>query len=512
MVGTVLLGVVAAGIVFSFFSLFSRFPFYDDEGKILLYTQHLLDGHALYDQIEFIYGPTFLLGQWLIFSALGIPLCNDAVRTVTVFTWCVTALMLAATAWNLARSTGWAIGLAAIVWVAGIFHLVVFTNEPGHPQQLVALLLASAFWITAAHWSRHTGITLTVLGAITGALIMTKINVGVLFGLALGISIVSLGSRPSFVWGLLRGTATLAVLALPTILMRSRFPDGFGLFCFTITAALFPCCWLALFAVQPGDVGLRHLLLCGLGAAVALSLTTGFAVAQGNTVAGMIRALVTLPMHGFAGAKYGGPLELPRLTAYWSLIGAGLGLGAFWVGSAQRRFLWPLRLFVCTLIFSDALVARSWDSQATWLSLPLIWLLLMPPVGYAPQANEWFFRLLLAFTACLQPIQVFPIPGSQIHIGTLTMVLAGVVLLRDLYHELQGADGLPVPATIIVRIAFSLLGVAALLLIFNTRGYEVLGETYSLPSLNTLWSLFGAAFGLIVLWSGSWPRGFPAAP
>jgi hypothetical protein len=506
--GTVLLSTFIAGVAFAFFTLFSRFPFWDDEGKMLLSVQQMLDGRALYDQASFIYGPSYLLDRWVVFSLLGVPLGNDGVRAVALLAWVVGALLLAMTARRLARDTNWSHGLAAIVWMAGIFQLVVFTNEPGHPQELVVLLVAAAFWIAAQLWNTRPNTALALLGAITAALILTKINVGVLFGLSLGMALVSLGTRPSVIWTALRIAASLAILALPTILMRSRFVDGFGTFCFMITAALLPCCWLAVVGVGPSEVRWKHVLLCALGAAAVASVTLGFAIAQGNTLGGIIRALLIQPWRGFAGSRFGGPLALPRLTVSWSVIGAGLGLGAFWMGPRGRSVLWPLRLFVCALIFTDALVARSWDSQATWIALPLMWLVLVPPPDWEPQAKEWLFRLMLVFTTCLQPIQVFPVPGSQVHIGTVTAILVGVVLLLDLCRELEVATPPALPTIPVVRVALSLVVFAALRLTFEWRIYGRVGNSYQLPSLATAWSLVGTGTALVVLWGGSGPRRF----
>ncbi|HXY36173.1 MAG TPA: hypothetical protein VEI07_18195, partial [Planctomycetaceae bacterium] len=474
---------------------------------MMLSVQQLLDGRALYDQGSFVYGPSYLLDRWAIFSLLGVPLGNDGVRAVTLVTWGIAALLLALTAWRLARGMHWALGLAAIVWIVAIFHLDVFTNEPGHPQELVALLLAAAFWIAAQFWNARPATSLLLLGAITGALVLTKINVGVLFGLSLGMALVSLGPRPSAIWTCLRVAGALAILALPTVLMRSRFGDGFGTFCVMITAALVPCCWLGLTHVGPGEVRFRDVLLCGLGVLAAATVTLGFALVQGNTLAGIYRALLIQPWRGFAGARFGGPLALPRLIIPWSLIGAGLGPGAFWMGRQGRNVLWPLRLFVCALIFTDAMLARSWDSQATWIVLPLVWLLLVPPTGWQPPANEWLLRLLLAFTTCLQPIQAFPVPGSQIHIGTLASILLGVVLVVDLCRELQTADAFTFPAPLVIRVGFTLVVLAALRLIFEWRNYQVAGRSFELPSLVTIWSLLGAAVGLVTLW-GPGPRMF----
>jgi hypothetical protein len=506
LLGVVMVGVFAAGVIFSFCALFSRFPLYDDEGKMLLFTRQLISGYALYDQVHFIYGPSYLFAQWLIFSALRVPLGNDTVRVVALLAWWLSAWMLAATAWRQARNAIWAVGLAAIVWVAAIFQLNVFTNEPGHPQQLIALLLASALWISTTVWDRSLTATVMLLGGIAATLVLTKINVGVSFALALGLALVSLGTRPSAAWTSLRVLGCLAILALPTVLMRSRFVDGFGPFCLMITGALLPCCVFALFGASPQTIGLKHVLLCGLGALAAGCVTVGFALTHGNTLAEMGWSLVIHPLRGFAGTKFGGPLALPRFTILWSLLGAGLGLSAFLAGVQPRRILWPLRLFVCLVIFTDALVARSWDSQSSWISLPLFWLLLVPPDGFELHAKDWFLRLLLALTACLQPIQIFPVPGSQVHIGTLLTILVGVVLLLDLCHELRITDRLPLPMPFVTRVALTLLVVLSLGLVFEWRTYERISQAYALPSLVSVWSLVGGGLALVVLWGGAWPR------
>jgi hypothetical protein len=502
--GAVLLGVFAAGLGFSFFALFSRFRFYDDEGKMLLFTQHLLNGDALYDQINFLYGPSYLFDRWLLFSWLGFPLSNDAARTVTLLTWGLTALLLATTAWRLAGGTVFALGLGAVVWIATILQLFVLTNEPGHPQELVVLLLAAAFWLPAQLWAKRPGATLMLLGAITGSLILTKINVGVLFGLGLGFSLVSLGPRPSPVWMLLRVASGLAILALPTVLMRSRLFDGYGTFCFMITSALFPCCLLALLRVKPGEVTLRHLLLCGAGAAAATGLMVGFALTKGNTPAGMVRALLVQPFHTFAVVKYGWALALPRFTAAWAFLGAGLGVWAVWAGPRRWQDLRPLRVFFCVIVFADAIITRSGDSRGAWLAMPLIWLVLVPPAGFARQSTEWFLRLLFAFTTCLQPIQIFPFPGSQIHIGTLSTVLVAAVVLVDLYHEIRIAERLALPPAIIVRVALTLVLAVLTVLIVSWRLAEGFDRWAPLPNPATVATLFGTGMGFIAVWV--WPR------
>jgi hypothetical protein len=502
--GVLALGAFASGLAFIFFALFTRFRFYDDEGKMLLYTQHLLNHHALYDQLNFIYGPSYLFGRWLVFSALGIPLGNDTVRVIAGLTWALTALLLAATAWQLAARGGWQFGLAAICGIAATLKLYTLTNEPGHPQELVVLLLAASFFLAATTSQRWMGVALMLQGAVAAALILTKINVGVLFTLGLAMAIVCTGPRRSLGWTLLRAIGSFAILVLPILLMKARLLDGYGTFCFVITAALLPCCVIAVFGSRPAGVEARHLLLCAVGASAAAILMAGFVLVHGNTLAGLIRAVAIRPFYGFAVIKYGWALALPSLTVIWASAGAALGLYMFWAGPEKRRFLWPLRLFVPLVIFLDTLVVGSYGSRATWLVLPLIWLVLTSPRENQLRGTDWFFRLLLAFATCLQPLQIFPFPGTQIHVGTLSTLLVGIVLLADLWAESVAADRFPVPTGNIMRTGLSLGLIAVTALVASWRWSEGFERWAPLPNPATAWTLVGGTAGLVAIWSGSW--------
>ena len=73
---------VGVGVVLcAYFTIFSYFAAYDDEGSMLTTIRHLLDGHRLYDDVSIPYGPVYCMWAWLVHGALRIPLANDSARS-----------------------------------------------------------------------------------------------------------------------------------------------------------------------------------------------------------------------------------------------------------------------------------------------------------------------------------------------------------------------------------------------------------------------------------------------
>src|ERR1700733_901641 len=143
------LGVTLCGVAYAGVWAFSGFERYDDEGVVMLFVQHLLSGHAIYDRINCLYGPFYLFLRWVVFGVLEVPLGNDALRIESLVTWLLTTLLLAMTASRLAGRLASRVGLTALVWILSVCQLFVLSREPGHPQEVVALLLAAALYVAA---------------------------------------------------------------------------------------------------------------------------------------------------------------------------------------------------------------------------------------------------------------------------------------------------------------------------------------------------------------------------
>ena len=195
-------------VAYAYYTSFSYFAFYDDEGFLMICVQGFLGGHPLYNDVLTYYGPCYYFYEWFIHSVLSVPLTHDFTTALCIFHWLMTASVLAAVGGLMTRSA-W---VGFFVFMQATLHLTPLAREPGHPQELVVLLLAAAVLVAVGGSQRSS--VLVVLGAIGAALVFTKINVGVFFGIALLSALISLGpwSRPHRTWFL--GALVASGLAL----------------------------------------------------------------------------------------------------------------------------------------------------------------------------------------------------------------------------------------------------------------------------------------------------------
>src|SRR6185503_1093919 len=168
-------------------------------------------GEPLYDSVFTQYGPLYYFYEWLVRSVLTVPLTHDATRMLGIVHWLVAAAVLGCAARSMTGS--WLAGL--FVFTQAMVHLTAMAGEPGHPQELVALLLALGMLAASREprgrsfrreeaeglrghslppphvsgygpWDKAN---LTVLAIIAALLVFTKINAGIFFGFALALGL-----------------------------------------------------------------------------------------------------------------------------------------------------------------------------------------------------------------------------------------------------------------------------------------------------------------------------------
>jgi hypothetical protein len=428
---------------FGYFDLYSTFEPYDDEGYMLQAVKHFVAGSRLYDEVRTSYGPVYFLYEWMVHVPLGLPLTNDAVRINSLVFWMATAFLCALAVGAITRSTAF----AALAYVAAFFHLRSLPHEPGHPQELAGLLIAVVLLLPTLRslaTERGRGILAALLGGITAALVLVKINVGVLVGTSLVIA-GSAALGPGWFRTLVRTFATSAALALPWLLMLKsiRAPNDmaplFAHFGVLVNLATVP---VLLFAWSPaprsweGLLGPRHVASAAIAFAAVLAAVLAAILRTGTTIGGLVESVILLPRRFTV--VFGAPPNTHWVCLVWASLTCAAALiyfirerhpGNVVSGSADSRLpTWiPVMKvgFGCLLLWA-ALRPYHVPNRVVMLGTPCVWLLLVPPVPSAPLA-----RLVMACVAALQILQIYPVPGSQLAFGSLPVVPAGLICLAD---------------------------------------------------------------------------------
>ena len=437
--GLVLGAVLLVGAVaWAWPTMFSQFRDYDDEGYMMLSIRHMLDGRVLYDEVAVPYGPAYYAYRWVLHGVLRVPLTHDAVRLSTLAVWVLTAGVMGGVVWRAGGAVG--MGLGALGFAAVMLHLKGLVNEPGHPQDIATLLVAVGVLVgwggTAAEAAPTAAPTAApvlqrgraiMLGAVGGALLLVKLNVGVLFIAACAVCL-------AVPWPGVRLLFAAGAVALPALVMRRHLGMLWaGQFCLVVTLGILSCCMVAMRQRDGARSGGRTLLwwLAGIGAAAAVAL--GFAVLRGSSFAAIVECLFTRALRfpdAFAVA-----IPVSRGGLYYGLAGAVLAAACAFGRGRARWMVEQAGLPILKLVFGVAVsaqcagynllpgTAHGWHFD---FAVPFLWMVLV-----APEGRGVFIRRLLAFVAALQVMQMYPVPGTQAMVGTAAIPAIAALWLGD---------------------------------------------------------------------------------
>jgi len=209
------------GVGFALHGLLTTFRVYDDEGYFLLAIKHYLSEGRLYTGTYAQYGPFYYFAQAVFFRLLHFPINHDGGRLVTLIYWLGAGFFAALLVSKLSKSLllGCASGLGCVLVAS------VLANEPGHPQQVVLLLWIAASYLSVAEPDEGIVWRLFLLGAIGGALVFTKINIGVFYVAALAHAVFCL-IRPGWIRSLSVGLTIIYAIVGPWFIMHSDWHKG----------------------------------------------------------------------------------------------------------------------------------------------------------------------------------------------------------------------------------------------------------------------------------------------
>jgi hypothetical protein len=416
--------------------MFAGFTNYDDEGFMLISLRAFLSGHPLYDKVVIQYGP-FYYEFFGILGALGVPFDNDSGRLVTLAVWLALALLAGVAVLVFTRNLG--LGLATqLITFAG----ATLTAEPMHPGGLVSLMLigiAAVALFSAGRWSGRW--PFLIIGALTAATILTKVNVGAFAALSIAFACVLTFPSLARIWPL-RVAATLLLMALPFLLMRSDLDQPWAQR-FGFHVAL---CVLALALAtsssdpdpdrRPSELGW---LIAG-GAVLAI-VVVAIALFKGSSPIDLVNGVILYPTQ--QRIAYEAPFAVGTTPMLWDAV--GLASAFFWARYRARGrqpqivIEGVVRVFAGLVILITVLGGLHIPGLVDMKSLnsPLIvanalaWVLAAPratPDGYAKLD---FARALLPAVAVMQSLHVFPVAGSQAAWAALPLIPIGAISIAD---------------------------------------------------------------------------------
>jgi len=430
------LGLMAIAFTYAFHVVFSR-SLSQDEGYLMITIQSFIEGHPLYDSVFTQYGPFYYFYEWILHALLAIPLTHDATRFLCMVHWLGASAILGLAAWRITRSTL----SGAVVFMQAVVHLTALASEPGHPQELVVLLLALGMLLAS-------GVTpgpgrVWILAVITALLAFTKINVGIFFGLALFLALRCVAkdrfSGPAWTW-LLAGLGALLPLALMRGHLDAEWCRHYALIAAATVTAVFVLAKPSPDGSGPAATTWIKIIAGFLAPAAVILVLVAW---TGTSPNGLLNGLLLTPLKMPGVALLPLPLSKPALLNAVISLALALALLARWktgrdrltgpstmnLGAMLDAAIVPLKgafgLVGILFLIGDA------KAQFAWL-YPWIWLVLVP-AGLTHQGGTGpgFPRIFLALTAAWQGLQAYPIAGTQVTTATFLLPLAFVLCLSD---------------------------------------------------------------------------------
>ena len=431
--------------VAAYYTLFTVWAGYDDEGTLLVTLQSFSHGGTLYNDIYTPYGPFYyeLFGGLLALT--GADVTNDLSRSTVVVLWVGTSLVFGIAA---QRLTGYLlVGITAMI--AAFATLYVLANEPMHPQVLCVLLLGVFVLLAAFGPGRRPLWAGAAAGAVLAALFLTKINLGT-YAIAAAVLAAALTIEPLRRRRWLSLPAIAAVLLLPLVVVYrdldiATLRDMLAaetLALAAIAIAAWPLGWRK--GEDDGAVG--WLLGALAGFAVAFAAILAAIVLNGSPLSDVYEGVVTEAMR-IREVNGGGDFPITIAVVDWgvaAVAGAALTLSLRRWRSDGAPSIWPgllravagLAVLLTVARITPFAVGPSGGSQ---LSLPLMlaWIAAVPPAGADEGPFKRFVRVLLPALGALEVLQAYPVAGSQVGIASLTFVPVGALLLGDALTSLR---------------------------------------------------------------------------
>ena len=462
-----------------FLELFSVTKFYDDTGYMLSLIKGFNEHGHLYQLTFSQYGPFYSEFYYFVCGVLGVPITHDGIRWVVLVLWVFSSVAGGILAFR----------LTGRIWIALLaqafcFHVLeTLLWEPGHPLSLNVACFGSLALCLIGGKSEQPRLWQPItIGTLLGALLMTKINLGIFALAAVGTALIY--SSPLDMWGkVLRGAAAF-LFASMFLLIRTGWPVEVRTY-FTL---LFICSLLSVLICPRGQTfDWRTSIRFGLWTLAALllacALSLSGALLTGSGWADLIDGLITGPMR--LSAVFADVPSIGPLTAMSAVIGLLLAVAWRFTSRAFPLHLdwitFGLRLFFLVLVIVWlATSGQSFTSVLPFLC-PFLWIAALPLDSASRDSNMstgQFAQLSIVLLAVGQVLGLYPVSGAQcgvpIYLGSFCVLFAVAGLLADLRAS---ARNLSTPKRVaataaIIGLAIVVLGLSWRVLRLATTRYD----------------------------------------
>ena len=285
---------------------------------------------------------------------------------------------------------------------------------------LLVSLVASGVWLKP---SVSQTLPVIALGALTAALLLIKVNIGIFVGLSTAVALLS-HARRSILTRVLLIVVAAACMALPFVLMEARLNDAVAeRYCLVVMGSL-----LAMFVVlyrvpRTVNVTARDFwifavsFLCVVGnALIVLAM-------QGVSFYGVLYSLVLL---NFRMRVSLGQFYIP-VQLGWPAVPAIVGGLACAIlitrkGAAAERTRYQVNYL--KLGFALTVGGLALTGHSLLACTPFSWLILFP-TSEQDALPEAFSRTLLCSTTVLQTLYAYPVGSSQQDFIQILLIVAG---------------------------------------------------------------------------------------
>jgi hypothetical protein len=400
---------------------FSYFAEQDDEGFLMASVLAWLSGVRSYEEYFTRYGLFYYFQRLALHQLLSLPLSNSLVRLVSVCSGLLTINLLTLAAHS--RLVGLQIGRLGF---STLYYLLFFIlvshysiSEPGHPQELLMILLSCMVFFLLAK-ENLVPAHIFILGILAGLLLFTKINSGLFIALSVVLALLSASQRQGvnrFLWCAL----WIVTFSLSPILLYPSLGSLEGAVLLSLlTLSLIPICHQTTIR-NFTQISERSLPMFSFGFSLVFSFFFfWYLVSVGGLdtfFAGVLFQHLSLP------GQYSVPLGL-GIDAL--LLGVSSLTLYFYVYLGNRKYLDGLRFAYFSILVLFALLERNAGIISFGLAFSWLPLISTSGGGLSP------VRLILVLMSVLHTLYCYPVAGGQAAIVSSLFILNTSFSLADM--------------------------------------------------------------------------------